>query len=101
MKELLAVDLPVLAKTEIEEIDGKLVIRNAQDAEPIIEANKAEMNDGTDGYSKSRNLRRVASIPLVTWLDLEKKGITRDEKKFAAWLNDPDNRFFRTAPGRV
>jgi hypothetical protein len=101
MKELVAVDPLCLAHTEIEESDGRLLVNNVQDAEPIIEANKLELNSGHDGYSASRNLRKVASLPLITWLDLKKRGILRDPKKFRAWLNDPDNRFFRTAPGRI
>jgi hypothetical protein len=24
-----------------------------------------------------------------------------DQKKFKAWLNDPENRYFRTRPGRI
>ena len=100
MKTLIAVDPACLAKTEIEESDGRIVIRNAQDAEPIVEANKLDYTEG-NGYSASRNLRRVASIPLVLYLDLRKRGILRDPHRFRAWLNDPDNRFFRTAPGRV
>lgn len=100
-KELVAVDPLVGAKTEWEMQGDKLLVRNAQDAEPIIEANKAELNSGEDGYSKSRNLRRVASIPLVLYLDLKKRGILGDRVKFRRWLNDPDNRLFRTAPGKV
>jgi hypothetical protein len=38
--------------------------------------------------------------------DLNAKGIMRgfaviDEKQMKAWLNNPDNRFFRTRPGKV
>ena len=37
---------------------------------------------------------------------LNKQGIMKgfdvvDQKKFRAWLNDPDNRFFRTRQGRI
>jgi hypothetical protein len=101
MKRLLAVDLPVLAKTEIEESDGKIFIHNTQDAEPIVEDNKILLSSGEDGYTASRSMRRVASLPTLLWLDLKKKGIVDDPKRLAAWLNDPDNRFFRTAPGRI
>jgi hypothetical protein len=49
---------------------------------------------------------KVASIPLTVIDDLNAKGIMRgfavvDEKKFKEFLNSPDNRFFRTRPGRV
>lgn len=45
--------------------------------------------------------RRMASIPIVIWEDLMRRGITTDAKKLKAWLNDPDNRAFRTMLGRI
>jgi hypothetical protein len=38
--------------------------------------------------------------------ELHKQGITRgfhvlDQKRFREWLNNPDNRFFRTREGKV
>lgn len=45
--------------------------------------------------------QRVASIPLVVWQDLKRRGIADDPGRLKAWLNDPDNRAFRTRPGRV
>ncbi len=99
-KRLLATDLPVLAKTEIEHADGTLTIRNAQDAEPIIERNKRWQSEG-QGVGK--HFRHAATLPLVTYLDLEKRGYFKrgNEKLLSAWLNDPDNRFFRVWPGKV
>jgi hypothetical protein len=98
-KILLATDPLVLAKTEVEYDDGgKMTIRNAQDAEPIVERNKRWQNDD---QGKGKTFRHVAHIPLVTWLDLEKSGIARDDKAFAKWLNDPDNRAFRVWRGRI
>jgi hypothetical protein len=32
---------------------------------------------------------------------LKKDGIIDDPSAMKRWLNDPDNRFFRTRPGRV
>lgn len=99
-KVTVAVDPLAFASTSWE-ADGKdVVVCNTQDAEPIIEANK-RLYALNDGYSPSRLTRRVASIPLVTYLDLKKRGILADKKAFKRWLNDPDNRFFRTAPGKV
>jgi hypothetical protein len=99
-KILLATDLPVLAKTEAEISDGKMVIRNAQDAEPILERNKRWQNDN---QGDGKNFRHAATLPLVTYLDLEKRGFFRpgNEKLLSAWLNDPDNRFFRVWRGKV
>jgi hypothetical protein len=49
---------------------------------------------------------KVASIPLTVIDDLNKQGIMRgyavlDDKRFAAWLNDPMNRAWRTRTGVV
>ena len=42
-----------------------LLVKGVQDVEPILEHNKRLANNGEDGYSPSRDLRRVASIPNV------------------------------------
>lgn len=44
--------------------DETFAVRTTQDVEPILDLNKALQTDG-DGYSKSRELRHYASIPLV------------------------------------
>jgi len=49
---------------------------------------------------------KIASIPLTVIDTLNQKGIMKgfdvvDQKKFRAWLNDPDNRFFRTRQGKI
>jgi hypothetical protein len=51
-------------------------------------------------------LTKVASIPLTVIDQLNRKGIMRgfaviNDKEFRKFLNDPENRFFRTRPGRV
>ena len=44
---------------------------------------------------------KVGSIPMTIYYDLKKKGILDDQVKLSAWLNDPDNRAFRTRVSRV
>jgi hypothetical protein len=51
-------------------------------------------------------MTHVARIPNTVIDVLNKMGIMRgfmvtDEKRFKAWLNDPDNRVWRTYPGSV
>lgn len=76
-----------------------------QDAEPILEANKSAATHN-DGYSKSRELRRAASIPLILvlkWLN-EEGWFAFDPAcadKLKAKLNSSDYRYLRTAPGRL
>lgn|GEM_PF-937839 len=85
---------------------GGLLIHSVQDVAPILERNKAMANHN-DGYSPSRELRRVAFIPNIVrlkWLNEEGWDAWRPDlygERLAAKLNDPDWRFLRTAPGRV
>jgi hypothetical protein len=38
---------------------------------------------------------------MYIYYDLQRRGILQDEKRLKAWLNDPENRVFRTRPGKV
>ena len=86
--------------THYDDTDGKTYVEQVQDVTEIVEHNKALLN-GLDERMPWGQGRRVASIPLVVYEQLRKDGIIGDQKKFRAWLNNPDNRFFRTSPGVV
>jgi hypothetical protein len=88
--------------------EGGIVIQTRQDVSAIIEQNKKEYNSFDERARWSDNLfgNKVASIPLTVIDDLNKQGIIRgyavlDEKRFAAFLNDPMNRAWRTRTGVV
>jgi len=88
--------------------DGGLVFETRQDVSGIVEANKREFNqyDERAKWSDEVYGNKVASIPLTVIDDLNKQGIMRgfhilDEKRFRHWLNERDNRVFRTRPGVV
>lgn len=78
------------------------VIEKKQDVSSLLSDNKAIFN-GFDERSRWKDGLgdRVASIPLSVYFDLQRKGITEDQEAFRTWLNNPDNRFFRTRPGRI
>jgi hypothetical protein len=79
--------------------DGNtFVIQTEQDTTGIVEANKAAYNDAPDRWG---DMTRVASIPLSLYFDLKKKGIADDPVAMKRWLNDSENRFFRTRGGNV
>lgn len=97
---------PELNQTEFfhyDESTGDFAIETRQDVAPILDNNKRQWNDG-DGYTPSREMRKIAEIPLVV---LEKwkneLGIDWTNKNHAPavrrLLNDPDWRYLRTAPG--
>ncbi|HWA60863.1 MAG TPA: hypothetical protein VG939_05785 [Caulobacteraceae bacterium] len=85
--------------------DGVRTLVSSQDVEAILDRNKA-MATHNDGYAPSRELRRVASIPLVLilkwkneegWNAFDPACAERLRRK----LNDPEYQFLRTAPGRL
>jgi len=87
--------------------DSTTVVRT-QDVQTILDHNKAMQNDGSEGYGASRELRKIASIPLivierwakedgVSYFDLHGPEKTKYLRKK---LNDPDNRFLKTIDKR-
>ncbi len=92
-----------------DESAGQVTVERVQDVEPILDNNKRLLNDGTNGYSESKDLKRVASIPLVVieqWM--KKDGVNflslsgpERQKYLRKKLNDPDNRWLRTSDGRL
>ena len=86
--------------------NGEIVIATEQDVSNIIEQNKKEYNATNGRWGEDVFDNKIASIPLTVIDDLNKANIMRgfhviDQKKFKAWLNNPDNRFFRTRQGKV
>lgn len=106
MKQLISADASALKMTEAAaDGEGGLIIRTSQDVTDIVEQNKAQYNAGSV-HDKWGDLTKVASLPFTIIDTLNRKGIMRgfaviNEKEFRAFLNDPENRFFRTRPGRV
>ena len=83
---------------------GDIVLESVQDVSPILKANQEEFKSG-DGYTPSRDLKKVASIPLIEVHKLLQQGIdiynADDWSKIAAKLDDPDWLKFRTSPGKI
>jgi hypothetical protein len=96
-----------ITQTEFKDDGDQLIVTQKQDITDIIEANKADYNatDAKTSWGDTLN-NRVARIPLTVFAELEKQGITRgftilDMKRFKDWLNNPENRVFRTRAGRI
>ena len=86
--------------------NGGYVIETVQDCTAIVEANKEDMLTSKSGWGEDIFDNKVASIPMTVIDDLNHKKIMQgfqviDLKKFKEFLNHPDNRFFRTKPGRI
>lgn len=82
--------------------DGKeFTIATMQDIEPVLQRNLDLRNCFDERADWKGDVHHVASIPNVVMDDLFRKGIAQDPERFKQWLNDPDNRMFRTRPGKV
>ncbi len=86
-------------------LDGEdMHVRRTQDVEAILDDNK-RLYTLNDGYTPSRDFRRVASIPMTVVEQWMNEGIDIFKHEHAEAirkkLNDPDWRYLRTAPGRV
>lgn len=86
--------------------DGSFAVKRSEDVEPILDVNKRALASGHDGYSPTRELRKVASIPIT----VQMQWITRygtdplakgNEVLLKRILNDPEWRYLRTAPGMI
>lgn len=81
--------------------DGAITIETVQDITDIAEANKASYNAYDERSNWRGDMHKVASIPMSVYYDLKSKGILEDPVAMKAWLNNPDNKVFRTRPGQV
>jgi hypothetical protein len=88
-----------------DEPDDLFVVQKQQDVEPILKNNHA-LRTLNDGFTPSRDMKRIASIPMIVinhWR--EKLGIDiydpNDLKKVKQLLNDPDWQYLKTSDGRV
>lgn len=75
-------------------------ITAVQEVDPLLDFNRAESNEQGKRFSKS-GFTKVASVPMPLYLELKAKGILDDAKALKRWLNDPDNRFFRTHEAHI
>lgn len=81
--------------------DGSVTIQTVQTIDDVAEANKSAFNQVDERAGWKGDMHRVASIPMSVFYDLQRKGILNDPVAMKKWLNDSDNRVFRTRPGQV
>ena len=83
--------------------EKEFTINTYQDVEPVLEENKKAYNNYGDLLTpgKAGEGVRVASIPLNVWqqwMNETNGAIEKDTKLLAAYLNDPDYKYFKVAP---
>lgn len=77
------------------------IIENVIDASGIVEDNKTRFNSFDERANWNGDMHHVASIPMEIYYKLKAEGKLEDQAYMKRWLNDPDNRAFRTRPGNV
>ena len=93
-----------------DDTENKIIINEKVNINPHLQHNKTLYNHN-DGYSKSRELKRVASIPTIAlsvwaneyngdsnWFGLPKEV---QKKILKEKLNSSEFRYFRTAEGKI
>ena len=86
-------------ETSYEDGGKRIVVKKTQDIQSILEQNTRDRNDSVSSHG--RDMIKVATIPNIEVERLMKEGIWQDKKRLKAWLNDPDNRAFRTNTGKI
>ena len=94
----------------IQESDGKLTIHNQQNLNPLMDRNK-KLYTQNDGYTASRDMRRIASVPPIilqlwtkeyngsnNWWALPKE---IQKKIMRTKLNSSEFKYFRTSEGSL
>jgi len=85
--------------------DGTTHVEQRQNFKPLMELNKQMSNDWQYGQLRGsqRHMAHVAEIPNVLYNELVRKlGRPADNPKgWKQWLNDNENRAFRTGGGYV
>ena len=100
-----SIDNDPIRRTEIQfdSSDDSFNFKTTQNATPILEENKEKYNSYGDKLSlgKRGEWHHTASIPITTWEKWVKDtngAIEKDSKLLAAYLNNPDYKYFKVAP---
>ncbi len=69
-------------------------ITSEQNVDQLIAVNKMLYNEQGKKFGKDGTV--VASVPMSIFHEWQRDGKLHDQKWLFRWLNDPDNRVFRT-----
>jgi hypothetical protein len=79
--------------------DDSITWTEVADVTQLLERNKRLYNDAPTHWKG--DLHDIAGLHPIMRQKLEREGILHDKKAYARWLNDSDNRAWRTRPGKV
>ena len=92
-------------KTQAWTDEGKIIMESTQRVDEIAIGNKREYNESCVRYNskfqRDSKFRKVATIPNILVDQLMRSGKWKDKKYMKKWLNDQDNKMWRTSAGVV
>lgn len=93
----------VLSEFHYDRSEERAIINTVQDVEPYLERNKQEYHSAPSRFG---DVAKVASIPEVImekWCNEDGINYMAHENRhlLRKKLNDPDNQFLRTRPGKL
>lgn len=92
----------MVERMHYDEMDDRLFIAQSEDIQPVLDANKRAFEVDDKRFNKPIN--HVARIPMIV-IDKVRNEIgvdlLKDDKALKEFLNDPENKYFRTKPGRI
>ena len=82
------------------------IIQTEQQVDHTLEYNKRKSNSYEKGSligNTQKHQQHIAEIPVTVYYEMLKKlgDPKHNQKAWKKWLNDPDNRFFRTGGGKI
>lgn len=89
---------------DIDAITGDFVFTEIQRVSGLQTRINSQANDWRFGDligHTQNHVQQVAELPAIVVHRLMREGIWRDDKAMRKWLNDRDNRAFRTSGGRL
>ena len=85
-----------------DDVTGDFGLETQQDVTALIESTKGAFNPVGEREPWKGDLHKVASVPMIIYHELAKiSNNFKDQRAIYKWLNDKDNRVFRTRPGRL
>lgn len=67
--------------------DHRFKVTHVQDCTDILAANQKDRMNTDENWSKSKEMKHVARIPMAVWLEWEKLGITKDDTALKKAIN--------------
>ena len=98
LSSLISNESGVQTAVHTEDGDGTFHITKKQDVQPTLDYTKYLREQPVD---RKNEVRHVAEIPPVLAASLSRSGILHDKKRLLKWLDQPENKFFKTWEGNL